>query len=165
MEYIVRKCIAFAVMIPIVLTVGCSQTDRQKEVKISGEKLTQIQKEVWNMEEAYWEYLKKGDLEGYMTLWHPDFIGWPRAYGQPVHRDSLWILIKSIMDNSKPGSLSYELKPYAVNVFGNIAIVFYTHSSEYENLDGEEIQLTERITHTWMKHEGRWKIISGISAL
>lgn len=165
MEHIVKKCLVFTVLITILLIAGCSRTGDQQELEMSDGKWTKTQKEVWGMEEQYWTSLKDGDLEGYMTLWHPDFIGWPRAFDEPVNRDSVRTFIKSIMDNSKPGSLSYELKPYAVNVFGNIAIAFYTHSSVYENIEGNKIDLTERITHTWMKHEGNWKIIGGISAL
>jgi hypothetical protein len=31
--------------------------------------------QVWNLEKAYWEYVKANDLEKYRTLWHEDFLG------------------------------------------------------------------------------------------
>ena len=155
----------FAILLIILLAIGCTQTGDRQDLKTGGGEWTQIQKDVWEMEERYWTSLKNGDLDGYMALWHSDFIGWPRDYNRPVNRDSIGTFIKSIMDRSVPGSLSYELKPYAVNVFGNIAIVFYSHHSTYENLEGERVELRERITHTWMKYGGEWTIIGGISAL
>jgi hypothetical protein len=32
---------------------------------------------VWNLEKAYWEYVKVNDLEKYRALWHERFLGWP----------------------------------------------------------------------------------------
>jgi len=32
---------------------------------------------VWNLERAYWEYVKANDVEKYRALWHDDFVGWP----------------------------------------------------------------------------------------
>jgi len=31
--------------------------------------------QVWNLEKAYWEYVKANDLEKYRALWHEDFVG------------------------------------------------------------------------------------------
>ena len=33
--------------------------------------------QIWNLEKAYWEYVKANDLEKYRALWHEDFVGWP----------------------------------------------------------------------------------------
>src|SRR5207247_6638576 len=33
--------------------------------------------QVWNLEKAYWEYVKTNDLEKYRALWYEDFLGWP----------------------------------------------------------------------------------------
>jgi hypothetical protein len=32
---------------------------------------------VWQMEEQYWRYVKAADTEGYLTLWHQNFVGVP----------------------------------------------------------------------------------------
>ena len=31
--------------------------------------------QIWNLEKAYWEYVKANDLEKYRALWHEDFVG------------------------------------------------------------------------------------------
>ena len=31
--------------------------------------------QIWNLEKAYWEYVKANDLEKYRALWHDDFVG------------------------------------------------------------------------------------------
>ena len=49
--------------------------------------------EVWELEEAYWRYVKAGDVENYATLWHEDFIGWPCDQPHPMRKDSVgaWV--------------------------------------------------------------------------
>jgi hypothetical protein len=41
---------------------------------------------VWALENHYWEYMKNGDSEHYLTLWHKDFIGWACAFAAPPQR-------------------------------------------------------------------------------
>ena len=31
--------------------------------------------QVWELEKAYWEYVKANDLEKYRELWHENFVG------------------------------------------------------------------------------------------
>jgi hypothetical protein len=47
--------------------------------------------QVWNLEKAYWEYVKANDLEKYRALWHEDFVGWPFVSPSPVRKDPLRI--------------------------------------------------------------------------
>jgi hypothetical protein len=39
--------------------------------------------QVWNLEKAYWEYVKGNDLEKYRALWHEDFVGWHLSVQRP----------------------------------------------------------------------------------
>src|SRR5436305_14873876 len=48
-----------------------------------------IQKEVWQMEETYWKDVKDANYEHYVTLWHDQFLGWPRDRNLPVGKDGL----------------------------------------------------------------------------
>jgi len=55
--------------------------------------LAKDQAEIWNLEKAYWEYVKTNDLEKYRALWHDDFVGWPFVSTAPVRKDHItdWI--------------------------------------------------------------------------
>ena len=48
---------------------------------------------VWQLEEAYWRYVKANDLEGYRTLWDERFVGWPGFAEHPVGKANItdWI--------------------------------------------------------------------------
>jgi hypothetical protein len=49
--------------------------------------------QVWNLEKAYWEYVKANDLEKYRALWRENLVGWPFVSPSPVRKDHItdWI--------------------------------------------------------------------------
>src|SRR5881275_1495215 len=82
------------------------------------------QAEIWNLEKAYWEYVKTNDLEKYRALWHDDFVGWPFVSAAPVRKDHItdWIT-----NNTSKGLTlqSYTIEQLAIQVTGDIAIDHY----------------------------------------
>src|SRR5438132_6680817 len=65
--------------------------------------------QVWNLEKAYWEYVKINDLEKYRALWHDDFVGWPSISPEPLRKDKITDWIKSnILQGLKLQSYAIE---------------------------------------------------------
>lgn len=120
--------------------------------------------QVWNLEKAYWEYVKANDLEKYRALWHQDFVGWPTSSSTPLHKDHItdWIT----RNTSKGVRLqSYAIEQLAIKVTGDIAIDHYRVKIVWAGA-GPTDSKTEvaRITHTWIKTGHTWQIIGGMSA-
>lgn len=44
-------------------------------------KFTPEQREVWSMEEKYWQVVKVADTKGYLSLCDENFVGWPPSLG------------------------------------------------------------------------------------
>src|SRR5262249_22589010 len=86
--------------------------------------LTPEQKEVWQMEETYWKDVKEGNVDHYMTLWHDNFLGWPRDIEKPVGKDGLAQSVKRKMASGHVSS--YEFLSKAVSVTGNVGVVQYS---------------------------------------
>jgi ketosteroid isomerase-like protein len=121
--------------------------------------------QIWNLEKAYWEYVKTNDLEKYRALWHDDFVGWPSVSEAPVRRDQItdWIT-----NNTSKGLRlqSYAIEHLAVRVTGDIAIDHYRIKANWAKVDTNELARTDavRITHTWIRIGNTWQIIGGMSA-
>src|SRR5438046_7509965 len=82
------------------------------------------QAQIWNLEKAYWEYVKASDLEKYRALWHEDFLGWPYVSSAPTGKDHItdWITANT----SKGVNLqSYSIEQLTIRVTGDIAINHY----------------------------------------
>ena len=79
--------------------------------------------EVWAREDAYWKYVKAGDVDAYRTLWHEQFTGWPCANAHPQTKAATGDWVRDIRD--KKISLEYSLTREAAKDFGNVVIVYY----------------------------------------
>ena len=120
--------------------------------------------EVWNQEVAYWEYLRTDDLESFLSLWHDDVVGWPNNYGEPTDKAGIHQLMSGLVDAIQLESITFDLRPNAVRIFGDIGIVHYEVHIQGFLKAGSDIAVDERITHTSLNTENGWKIISGMSA-
>lgn len=119
---------------------------------------------VWQMEEAYWRYVQAGDVENYVTLWHDRFVGWPCFSATPSDKSKIGGWVQEIRDGKL--KFTYELKPLAVRVFGDVAIVQYAavYVTHYPDGTATGAGLWRKFTHTWQKIDGRWQIITGMCA-
>jgi ketosteroid isomerase-like protein len=118
--------------------------------------------QVWNLEKAYWEYVKANDLQKYRALWHEDFLGWPYVSSAPTGKDHItdWITANT----SKGVKLqSYAIEQLAVRVTGDIAINHYRIKMVWAGPTESNTEVI-RITHTWLRAHGSWQIIGGMSA-
>ena len=121
--------------------------------------------QVWNLEKAYWEYVKANDLEKYRALWHDDFVGWPSISPEPLGKDKItdWIT-----DNTSKGLKlqSYAIEQRAIKVTGDIAITHYRIKMNWANTgtSGADRIDAVRITHTWIRNGNTWQILGGMSA-
>ncbi len=119
---------------------------------------------IWNLEKAYWEYVKANDLEKYRALWHEDFVGWPLVSSAPVRKDHItdWITANT----SKGVKLqSFSIAQLAIRVTGDIAIDHYRIKANWAAGEAAEARTDAlRITHTWIHTHGTWQIIGGMSA-
>ena len=121
--------------------------------------------QIWNLEKAYWDYVKANDLQRYRALWHDDLVGWPFVSAAPVRKDQITDWITS--NTSKGLKLqSYSIAQLAIRVTGDIAIDHYRLKANWAKSDTSEIVRTDamRITHTWINTDGMWQILGGMSA-
>jgi hypothetical protein len=127
--------------------------------------LAKDEAQIWNLEKAYWEYVKANDLEKYRALWHGDFVGWPFVSAAPVRKDHVtdWIT-----DNASKGLKlqSYSIEQLAVRVTRDIAINHYRIKANWAKSDTAEVVRIDalRITHTWIRTNDTWQILGGMSA-
>ena len=126
---------------------------------------SKAQDEVWQREVLYWKLLNDGDIDGYMALWHPDFEGWPSYAKVPGDKDLIRKSTGAGMKIRNPGTVEYQLTPYSVNFVGDTASTFYRFVYQFTTKKGALVVGGGRIIHTWMKKDGKWVIVSGMSSV
>ena len=116
---------------------------------------SQAQTEVWGREEAYWQSLKSRDKEAYLSLWDEAFLGWPSYAKSPVRKSTLRERPLRAVD-------SYTFEQKSVQMFGETAMTFLQVRLK-PSTSGKEGEIVPRITHTWRKKGGEWRIVGGLS--
>ncbi len=128
-----------------------------------GQPSSRKEEQVWKLEEAYWQYVKALDVEGYRTLWHKDFIGWPSSSSMPVRKDHITDWLSSYKE--KGSTLRcYTLQRAGSQLLDNIVITHYLLTSHWVDKTGKGEPATIKVTHTWLKLGDDWKIIGGMAA-
>jgi ketosteroid isomerase-like protein len=115
-------------------------------------KLSPEQKQVWSTEEKYWQILTAFDREGYIALWDENTVAWPYPLPNPIRKN----VIRSDPFGLWKGAevKDVHLEPKAVQVFADVAVVYYIVTDTYTKRDGSSEVESIRITHTWRKTNG-----------
>jgi hypothetical protein len=117
---------------------------------------------VWALEDDYWRYVKAGDVESYVKLWHEKFIGWPCGKDHPLGKATIGDWVREVRD--KKINVMVSLTREAAEDFGSIVILHYrfTRVDTYPDGHVEGRGHESKITHTWMKVGDTWQIIGGM---
>lgn len=161
-QFILISGMAFAVS---VLAISCKEaTEESAAVSMTIAK-EDLENQVWNMEETYWQYVQKGDTTSYKKLWHENFIGYP-SFGDGVSGKSgiaVWI---PELHKDKDLTFSYMLHKKNVNAIEDVVIAFYDADEIWTNTQNEVVRKERtKFTHTWKKFGGSWLILGGMAAL
>lgn len=118
--------------------------------------------QVWALEDDYWRFVKAGDVESYVKLWHEKFIGWPCDQDHPKRKSSIGAWVREVRD--KKIKVTAELTREGAEDFGDVVVVHYrfTRVDEYPDGRVEGRGRESKITHTWMKVDDTWQIIGGM---
>jgi ketosteroid isomerase-like protein len=125
---------------------------------LTAQQWTDEQKEVWEAVEAYSKLAMEGNVDGFLEVFHPDFVGW--HYGSPVPDDyaARVKMMKFFLPLGKV--LFYHLTPLAIRVHGDVAVVHYVYSDLSRMGEGEPEWKQGRWTDILMKKDDTWLLIA-----
>ena len=91
--------------------------------------------QVWGREADYWRFVKEGDVESYVSLWHDRFIGWPCGQDHPKRKASIGDWVREVRDNHI--QVDSNLTREGAEDFGNVVVVHYrfTRVDTYPNVE------------------------------
>jgi len=119
---------------------------------VQGQEWTAEQKEVWTWEVACWE---STDLESNMACFHEDFVGWGVGAASPSTKAERRPSFAESFETTERSSI--ELKPLAIKIRGNLAILIYAGTwVEKNKASGEETTHAEQWTDIAVKEGGQW---------
>ena len=120
------------------------------------------EEELWRQEQASWDYLKMGDLRGYLSLLHNDVMAWPRHASAPMNKDAIFQHTLPMISAFQSSGVTIDLKPLSIRVFGNVGIAQYQADIHLTVIRSTSERL--RFTRTWLRTEDGWRLIAGMNA-
>ena len=115
------------------------------------------QKEVWKNVEASWALYDQGNLEGFMAYFHPDFRGWIYHAKLPNDKATVRKFVEHGMKTSK--TLVTDIQPVAIQIHGNVALVYYYYAVIEEDAEGKEEVSSGRWLEILKKQGDKWVLI------
>jgi ketosteroid isomerase-like protein len=134
---------------------GCAATTEP------GSRKDTVEEKIWASEEAYFSNLYKANYGEVIVLVHDQFIGWPGALPQPIGREESAGFMRKLVP--KPTSCKIRIERAGIRVLGTIALTQYTLYVNCKDSAGIIKSQSSRITHTWVKEGGNWKLLGGMS--
>ncbi len=116
------------------------------------------QKEVWKFVKDFWQKGTDKDLEGWYALIADDYRGWSVGDLAPSTKKDARPQISRFIDTRTVVLL--HLFPLAIDIHGDIAIVFYTYEQTLEKTDGTEINQKGKWMDVYRKRQGQWQLLA-----
>ncbi|MBC8876237.1 MAG: nuclear transport factor 2 family protein [Planctomycetes bacterium] len=152
------------------LTLACSASivrpvrganDDSNAAKQSSAKVKAAEAEIWALETVYWEVNRDADHKRIISTWHDKFLGWPDAEPKPIDKEQGARYVRN--NYAEPASYSFEIVPTGIRILGNVAVNHYRVILTSKDDNAKETKRSMRITHTWIRNGGGWKILGGMS--
>jgi len=116
-----------------------------------------VQAEVWKNVESYSARNAAGDVDGFMSYVHDDYIGWDISEPMTTSKSRL----RKFLDfNAKTYKTElYDVQPVAINVVDDVAIVHYNFTAISKDSDGKRTYNTGRWADVLKKQGDKWVLI------
>ena len=128
--------------------------------QLFGQEWSEEQKEVWTTVENWSQAWADGDYNKIQSFIAEDYRGWNENSHAPFTKkeDQPWA--KRWLQNNK--TVVFSLYPFAIDIHGDIAIVFYSLHTILEQKDGSEQEWQGKWTDIYRKIDGKWLLIADI---
>lgn len=120
-----------------------------------------VKGEIWKLEEAYFTNLYRANYEGVLALVHPQFLGWPGNLPKPINKEESARFMKELIPRPTPCNVRIERT--GLRQSGDAALTHYVLHVSCVEASGTTNTTSSRITHTWTRHKGQWKLLGGMS--
>ena len=121
---------------------------------------TEAEKEVWSVIKTNLELAKQGDYKTFETNYHDEAIIWWGLNALPLPKNLIMGSYQGWITNSQSRPETYQLDPFAIQIFGDIANVFYSFNWKAKGGSSGH----GRALVSLKKQSGKWLVISAITS-
>lgn len=120
-----------------------------------------VTEEIWALEQAYFANLYHADYNAVLAMVHSQFLGWPSTAPQPIDKEGSARFMKQLI--SKPTPCTFKIERGGIRMLEEVALTQYTLHVNCGDTATAAKPPSSRISHTWVKEGGGWKLLGGMS--
>lgn len=120
-----------------------------------------VAEKIWKLEEDYFTQLYKANYADVLALVHPQFLGWPGNLSRPIGKEESAAFMKTLIP--QPTQCAIRIERAGLQQSGDTALTQYTLHVDCPDACGIVKTHSSRITHTWIRQNGQWKLLGGMS--
>ena len=127
-------------------------------MNVNAQNWTPQQKEVWSNVETYWDHQTKGNIDGFMSYFSADYMGWDYDSPVPEGKSAVGKYVTNGLKNRK--TVFYNITPVSIQIFDDIAVVNYYYTTQTENMEGKKDWAKGRWTDILQKQGPKWVLVA-----
>ena len=116
------------------------------------------QAQVWAAVQDLWEFYSTRDLDPWYDAISEEYRGWTWESPAPMTKAQSRRFGEVSVDMGR--AVVYHIHPLAIDIHGDVAIVFYTYEMILEDADGVMTPETGKWTDVYRRVDGRWLLIA-----
>ena len=126
--------------------------------QLFGQEWSEGQKEVWAVVDNLWQAWADGDINKIQSIVADDYRGWSEnTHATMTKKENKPWVERWLQKNNV---VLYHLYPFAIDIHGDVAIVFYSYQQVIEQKDGSDKDDQGKWTDVYRKIDGKWLLIA-----
>jgi ketosteroid isomerase-like protein len=126
--------------------------------QLFGQEWSDEQKEVWATVESGWQAWIDGDISEIQSFRADDYRGWDESSQAPRTLKEFKAWAERWIQKNK--LVLFHISPVAIDIHGDIAIVFFSFQLVSEHKDGSEQDLKGNAIDIYRKINDKWLLIA-----
>ena len=119
------------------------------------------QKEVWTVVDSIWKAMTEKNVDLVNDLIDESYRGWHSGEPAPKTKPEILPWMDRFMGKQKLDL--YSIHPLAIDIYEDMAIVFYSSQMILVNADGTEMKSTGNMMDIYRNRGDKWRLIADYS--
>jgi ketosteroid isomerase-like protein len=115
---------------------------------------------IWALEQVYITAHRNADHQSVLSLWDDRFLGWPSPLHGTTGKEGGPKYLAEYA--AEPSQRSFRIERQGIRLVGDVAINHYRLHWWVGQEDAPLSSGTTRLTHTWIRDRGVWRILGGM---
>jgi len=145
-----------------VFVVGITGCKNKADAPATVQNTKAVEEEIWKLEEFYFTKMFDAQHDSALTVAHDKYLAWTDVNPEPSNKQETLTFLKKLLP--APSGIKVSLEHKGISLTDNAALTQMIRTVVIpDTVNHTDKTIRTRITHTWVKDGGKWKMLGGMS--